>query len=128
MSTLNLNTLKEGDHVAVACHGNWNISSQGFYIVKKANKVRIIVARERDGYEREFSTRTGVEKGSERYRSAFIETVADQQSRTEANKYTQSVLAAWSLVEEAGKRKNFAALIATTNALKLLLDPKSVDI
>ena len=115
---LNISTLKVGDKVGIYRSGSWTIHSEGIYAVKKVNKVRIILGRESDGYEREFSARTGLEKGSERYRSASLETVQEQMDRKLGEQQKRAENAAWEQVETAAKRKDLAALRATVAALE----------
>jgi len=116
-----LSTLKVGDRVAIARFGSWLTSSQGAYLVKNVNKVRVVVARETDGYERTFSTRTGVEKGSERYHSAFIETIAEMEARAAADQKTRDFTAAWAAVEKAAGQKDYTALMASVISLETVL-------
>ena len=115
---LDLNTLKVNDRVAVARSGNWNVHSEGIYVVKKANKVRIILGRESDGYEREFSTKIGTEKGASRYRSPFIESVADKVARDKAEAEKHAERAAWELVGKMAKDCNLAGLKEAVAALE----------
>lgn len=116
-----LSTLKVGERIAIARFGSWSTSSQGAYLVKNVNKVRVVVARETDGYERTFSTRTGVEKGSERYHSAFIETIAEMEERAAADQKSREFIMAWAAVEEAAKKRNSVDLLFAVDNLKKLL-------
>ena len=117
-STHALSALKSGTRVAVAEHGRWNTHSQGFYAVTNANKTRIIIKRESDGYERTFSTRTGLEKGSDRYRSAFIESVEDQQARIDERNHVAKINAAWEEVNSAVNNKDSNAVYAALEKVK----------
>lgn len=117
MTTIVLSNLKAGEKVSVAYCGR----SQGVYIVKNANKVRVVLTRETDGYERTFSSRTGLEKNAIEYHSAYIESIQDMEIREAYSQKLKSINDAWSQVLDATNRKNVDALIASTDALKLLL-------
>lgn len=119
--SLNISTLKVNDRVAIARRGSWSTHSEGIYIVKKVNKVRVILVRESDGYVREFSMRTGIEKGCDRYCSPFIETIADKVARDATTKAQRDLDAAWTQVEVAAKQKNLTALRERVAALEELL-------
>jgi hypothetical protein len=107
---MNLSTLNVGDRVSVAYNGSWSIRSQGIYIVTKINKVRITLQREGDGYERKFSVKTGAEIGSDRYRSAYIESIQDKENREAAALARGKERQAWENAELAATNKDISAL------------------
>ena len=119
--SLNISTLKVGDKVGIYRSGSWNVHSEGIYVVNKVNKVRIVLGRESDGYEREFSARTGIEKGSERYRSAGIESVQEQMDRKATQQRARDISAAWSLIEHAAKNSNLTDLLEKVEELKKVM-------
>ena len=118
LSIKQLSELQIGQQVGVAYAGGWSVQSQGLYIVKDINKVRIVLVRESDGHQRTFSSRTGIEKGSDRYYSAFIESVAVQVERAKVNEHRRAVDKAWADVEQAAKQKNHAAVTAALEVVK----------
>jgi hypothetical protein len=79
--------LKVGQKVGIVKPGSRDYISQGFYEVTKVNKVLVEVTRVSDGHVRSFSNRTGLEKGSDYYRSAeivsveFVNTLLERQRR-----------------------------------------------
>ena len=114
-------TLKVGDQVAVARSGNWNIQNQGIYTVVKANKIKIVVQRNSDGYERSFSVKRGCEVGSDsRWESAFIEPVEEQKKRIAKREHEASIRMQWSKMESAVANKDLAALKALITELDAL--------
>jgi hypothetical protein len=118
---LNLNTLQVGQKVAVARYGSWTIMSEGVYIVAKADKVKVVVKRESDGYERTFSVKKGTEKGSTRYHSAFLESIEDRDARIVKKNAENEVRLAWSKAEQAAQSKNISALRQAMADLELLV-------
>ena len=100
-----------GDGVAVIRHGSWGrIQLQGLYRVTKSNKVRVHLQRESDGYERIFSAQTGIEKGSERYRSAEIISVDRYNRIKEFDELQEKIKAEWNLIQLYAKNKDLGAL------------------
>ena len=122
---LDYSTLKVGDEVAIARSGSWSLFSEGVYAVVKVNKMKVFLQRKSDGYERVFSVKRRCEFGdSDRYRSAFLETVADHQAREEKRRQEQKVWAAWSTAEKAAQNKNISQLRQALANLELLVDKK----
>ena len=78
-------TLAVGQSVAVSRFGSRFIHNEGVYTVAKVNKVKVILARDTDGYVRTFSVKTRKELGALAYKyfEAFIESVSDLQAREE---------------------------------------------
>lgn len=121
---LDYTTLKVGDQVAVARSGGWSIMNEGVYRVVKINKVKIVVERVSDCYQREFSVKRRCEMGStDRYRSACLETVAEQEARIERRQQEAAKRQAWSAVEQAARDKDFTALQKAMAVLESRLDP-----
>lgn len=108
---LDYTALKVGELVAVARGGGWSTFSEGLYRVVKINKMVVVVQRERDAYERTFSVKLRREKGDgDRYRSAYLESVADQQQREAQYAREREVNAMWKDAERAAVTRNLAAL------------------
>lgn len=121
---LDYTTLKVGDQVAVAYPGGWSIMNQGVYRVVKANKMKVIVERITDGYLREFSVKRRCEMGAlDRFRAAYLETVAEQEARIERRQQEAAKRQAWSAVEQAARDKDFTALQKAMAVLESRLDP-----
>ena len=97
--------------VGVIRYGTWgDVSHQGLYRVTKSNKVRTHLKRLTDGYEREFSAKTGIEKGSERYRSAQIVT-EEKYRQFEADKIERTRISnCWDSIENAAHKRNLIEL------------------
>ena len=120
---LDYSTLKVGDEVSVARSGSWDTRSEGVYKVVKVNKLKLIVQRVGDGYERSFSVKRRCESGaSDRYRSAFLETVADKEQREARQKRERDVKNAWAAVEQAGRGRNVDSLREALHELAKLVD------
>ena len=100
-----------GQEVAVIRHGSWgHIHLQGIYRVTKSNKVRVHLERVSDGYERIFSANTGIEKGSERYRSAEIVSV-DRYRQIEKRQETEkSMKNIWNQIQSFASNKDLDGL------------------
>ena len=123
MNTGFQNTLKAGDVVSVARTGGHGIQSQGLYRVVKANKVKIVVARETDGYVREFSARRNAELSvtSSAYSYAFLEPVIDSMNRAAKHLAKQQQNGAWKSAEKAAQSKDISQLRAALAALEALV-------
>ncbi len=115
---LDLNNIQVGQQVAVASHGSWAIQNQGFYFVIKANKVRIVIQRDADLYERTFSAKTGLELNGGAYRPAFLESVEDQQKRNQADAEIQRQRDLWSQAHQAVQVKDLHTLESVLAELK----------
>ena len=91
--------------------------------VAKANKVKIVVARESDGYVREFSTRRNSELSvtSSAYSYAFLEPVIDSMNRAARHLEKQQQNNAWKAAEKAAYSKDIAQLRAALAALESLI-------
>ena len=118
---LDLNTLVVGQQVGIAKHGAWETRSQGLYMVVKANKVKVVVRRLVDDYERLFSVKRGCETGSSnKYNSAFLETVEAQAAREAKKTAARNIDSAWEELEKAVKLRSFELIVSTLSALKAL--------
>jgi hypothetical protein len=119
---LDYTTLQVGQQVAVAQNGSWTIQNQGVYRVTKVNKVKVVVERVSDGYQREFSVRRRQEltKYDAGYHTAFLESVEDQERRIQQKIHEQAIRAAWAAVEQAGRDRNMQALQAAIADLNRL--------
>ena len=110
--------LQVGQRVAISRWGNWRATSQGIYIVAKVNKLKVVLKRESDGYERVWSVKRNVEIGTygvgkgEKYveRNTFIESIESMEARNVKRQHEAMVNGLWRDVEEAAKRKNMTAL------------------
>ena len=120
---LDYSTLKVGDEVSVARTGSWDTRSEGVYVVVKANKLKLIVQRKTDGYERVFSVKRRCEMGAEdRYRAAYLETVASKEQREARQQRERDVRSAWAAVEQAGRDKNVSQLREALHSLIKVVD------
>lgn len=118
---MDISKLCAGDRVAVARHGSWSVHREGIYMVVKADKVKIVLERESDGYVRTFSTKTGIERGGIRSRPAFIETVSEYEAREEQLSKERKIRDLWDELELNVLSKNLAAIrdkIAAIESLK----------
>ena len=119
---MNYTTLKTGDKVAVARSGSWSTHREGIYTVIKANKVKIVVQREHDGYLREFSVARRCEMGAtDRYRAAYLESVEVNAARDAHMSREREIRAAWRDIEQATAAKNMVALRAAMAHLETLM-------
>lgn len=111
---LNVSELKIGDRVGVARNGTWRSRSEGVYTVVKANKVKIVVERETDRYQREFSVKKNRESGTQDrgYYTAFLESLEDANQRAEANNRERARNELWKRAEQAVASKDAQALRA----------------
>ena len=109
---LNYADLLEGEQVAVSRTGNWRTMNEGVYTVVKANKLKVVVKRDSDGYTREFSVKRRVElgKGESRWNSAFIESVADMQRREAQYAAERDRKQTWADAEQAARDKDLTKL------------------
>ncbi|MHB8123860.1 MAG: hypothetical protein ACYDG4_17190 [Desulfuromonadaceae bacterium] len=87
----------------------------------KADNVKIVLAREADGYVRTFSAKTGIEKGRDGFSSAFIEPVSAYKAREEQLNKERKIRDLWYELELSVKCKDLTAIgdkIAEIEALK----------
>ena len=118
---MDYSTLKVGDEVAVARSGSWMVHSEGVYTVAKVDKLKVVVRRKSDNYERVFSVKRRCEMGKENsYRSAYLEPVADKEARERKMERERDVRRAWSDAEQAGRNKDMVALRAALALLDAL--------
>ena len=105
-------TLAVGQSVAVSRFGRRFIHNEGLYTVAKVNKVKVILARDTDGYVREFSVKTRKELGALAYKylETFIEPVSDFQAREEKYQKERDVKTLWVGAEQAARDKNLDTL------------------
>lgn len=120
-------TLNVCDLVAVARPGTWDIMNEGNYFVVKVNKMKVVVERASDGYQREFSVKRRCEaKSTDRYSGAYLELPEKQAARIEQRNKEVTKRQAWAAVENASMRKDIAALREAVAALEEMLDPVTV--
>ena len=106
-------TLQVGQQVAVAKPSSWSITNQGVYIVIKVGKVKVVVRRLGDNYERTFSVKKRREMGEfagDTYTAAFLETVAEQEFRIAQRAREVEARATWREAEAAAASKNLVLL------------------
>lgn len=119
---LDYTTVTVGQEVAIARSGNWRTHSEGVYTVVKANKIKIVLRRASDGYERTFSVKRKVELGrlggESVFRSAYLEHVADMQKREARYAAERECKQAWMDAEQAARDKDLAALQAIVAKLE----------
>jgi hypothetical protein len=113
-------TLVVGQRVSIVA----NYGSQGVYVVTKANKMKVVLNRETDGYERHWSVKRDVElpangrKWVDRY--TRLETIEEMERRTLAARAETARRNAWLDVEKAACSKNMPALELALEVLKAL--------
>ena len=122
MYGLDYTKVKAGDKVAVARMGSWHTHSEGVYTVVKADKMKIVIQRESDGYERTFSVKRKCELGKENsWRSAYLESVEDKEARDARLQKEREVRDAWKQAEQAAANKNLSALKQALADLEVLV-------
>ena len=104
--------LAVGQEVAICRTGSWRTMSEGVYTVVKADKMKVVLRRASDGYQRTFSVKRRVElgKSESRYNSAYLETVADMQQREASYAAERDRKQAWTDAEQAARNKDLNAL------------------
>lgn len=119
--------LKVGDAVAVARYGTWNISNQGIYVVVKVDKIKVVVQRVGDNYERSFSVRKRHELGvhAALRNDTFLEAVEDQTARAELRRRDTEIANMWRQAEAAAAQRNFDKLKSMVDQLALIVEPKT---
>lgn len=118
--TLDTTTLKVGDQVGIARCTTWSTRNEGIYTVVKTDKVKVVVQRASDNYERTFSAKTGCEKGSSKYRSSFLESAVDQEQRAKKLAHERQVKDAWTRLSDAAEGKSVEKAEAALAELKAL--------
>jgi len=116
--TVQIRTLKLNDEVSIVRYGSWSARSEGIYVVAKADKMKVVLKRKTDGYERTFSVKTNIEKGASRYHSSAVETIADMERREFNLKREQELRNAWKTLEAAASQKNLAAADAAIELIR----------
>jgi hypothetical protein len=121
MTRLDLTTVKVGQLVAVAREGSWETFSEGEYVVKAANKVKVVVRSTTTEHERTFSVKKGTEMGSgNKYYAPYLEDVAAMQARAAKNAKRQQLANAWAEVARTANSKNLTALRELVSKLEEL--------
>lgn len=125
---LNCKDVKVGDRVAVARSGSWSTHSEGVYRVVKADRVKLILQRESDQYQRIFSVKKNREMGPDTYRAAFLESIEEMEQRQAALAHRRALTEAWGLVQTAAGNCNIEQLDSATASLKRLLIPARTNV
>jgi hypothetical protein len=122
---LKISSLVVGQRVSIARYGSWNVTSQGVYVVAKTNKLKAILRREHDGYERVFSVKRGLElkqyaSTGDKYedRNTFIETVEAMEARKVKLRKEQDIRALWQDAEKAAQSKNLKDLMQVVKMIE----------
>ena len=113
--------LTVGQAVGIVKPTNYGHMSQGFYKVTKVNKVVVEVTRESDGYVRTFSNRTGLEKGSDYYRSAEIVSVEFVDSLLARQKRDAKRNELFDNIRYAASNRNFSDIQTYVSEMTALL-------
>lgn len=114
-------TLKVGQEVAVGRTGSWRVMHEGIYVVSKADKLKVVLKRNSDGYERTFSVKRRCEKGCEGYyTSPFIESVDDYLKRQAKYDKERDMRDAWDKLEQAARNKSMDAVKEALGDLEML--------
>jgi len=100
--------VKVGDTVGIVRMGTYGYMTQGLYEVTKANKAVVEVTRQADGYERTFSNRTGLEKGSTKYRSAEIVSKERVEAMDEKRRIENERAELFQMIGYAAQKKSLA--------------------
>ena len=109
-----------GNEVGIIRSGTWGgILEQGIYTVSRSNQARIHLKRKSDGYERIFSAKTGIEKGSNVYRSAEIVSLNEYNKIIKNRMRREEFDAGWTAIKYCVDKKDLLGLHA---AVKTLLD------
>ena len=117
---LDLTTLKAGNQVGIARVSSWSTHNEGVYTVVKADKVKVVLQRASDKHERTFSVKTGDEKGSSKYKSAFLESVVGQEQRAKKLAHELQVKDTWTRLSDAAEGKSVEKAEAALAELKAL--------
>lgn len=124
MAPLDYTKLVVGQQVAVGKMSRYNSYVwQGVYVVTKVDKMKVVLARVADGYERSFSVKTGVELNSTatRYTTNSLFSVDDSKAN-EASKQAAAVQnGMWSDLKEAATRKDLFAVQTMLAKLEAVL-------
>lgn len=121
MSKLNVNQIVVGDVVGIFRSGSLNLSTEGKYAVIKVDKVKVVIQRESDKYERTFSAKSGDEKGSSKYRSAWLVSEAEYDAEVASKKAKQDLCSAWQELEQAAHDKSITKVDAAMIVLRNLV-------
>ena len=114
--------LQVGQEVAVSRTGNWRVFSEGVYTVVKTNKLKVVLRRASDGYERTFSVKRRCEVGRENsYRTAYLESVEDMRLREAQYAAQQERAQTWSAAEQAARNKDLQTLKQLVAKLETLI-------
>ena len=103
--------LKVGQRVSLARYGSWgHVSTQGTYIVVKVNKLKAVLNRESDGYERTFSVKRNCEvkawlNGKDYDNNTFIESLEQAAARQEVQHKVAKINGLWRELESAASGK-----------------------
>jgi len=100
--------VKVGDTVGIVRMGTYGYMTQGLYEVTKANKAVVEVTRQADGYVRTFSNRTGLEKGSTKYRSAEIVSKERVEAMDEKRRIENERAELFQMIGYAAQKKSLA--------------------
>ena len=105
--------VKVGETVGIIRMGNYGYMTQGLYEVIKANGAVVEVmciksSAVKDGYVRTFSNRTGVEKGSTKYRSAEIVSKERVEAMDEKRRIENERAELFQMIGYAAQKKNLA--------------------
>ena len=107
-----------GQEVGVIRYGTWGgIIEQGIYTVSKSNQVRVHLKRKSDGYERIFSAKTGIEKGSNVYRSAEIVSLNEYDKIVKSRLRREEFDAGWTAIKYCVEKKDLLGLQAAVKTL-----------
>lgn len=114
--------IKVGDKRGIIGGRGWGgVFFEGIYKIVKIDKVKIVLEREGDGYQRTFSAKTGIEKGSNSYRTPLIITVDDYTARQESVKKQNIIVSQWDLIKEHANNQKLSDLKAAISELEELL-------
>lgn len=121
--SISVASLTVGQEVALARSGSWDLHYQGVYTVTKANKIKVVLTRKGDGYERTFSVKRNCElpktEGGYVERYVHITTVEDMEQFNARRAEEQRMNGLWSDLKEAATRKN---LFAAQTVLALIAE------
>jgi len=114
--SLAVSSLVLGQEVAIGRSGQWGTTNwQGVYTVSKVNKMKVVLARNTDGYERTFSVKRNsqIPKTPGGYAdNVYIASVTDMDADTVARAERRIRDGIWADLEQAAKRKDLQLAVS----------------
>lgn len=123
MYGLDYRTLKVGDEVGVVSSSSgYGLRNIGVYVVAKIDKIKVVVRRASDGYEKVFSIKKGYQMGEDTsvFQRQWLEPVADFKARVARDEKAKSIRSAWMVVASCASQFKLEELKAAIAKLEEL--------